>query len=450
MVHTFTLHGLNLVLDVESGALHVLDEPSFKAVKKLEDGLDRDSVAAELEKECGSQTAFEIMSEINDLVDKGLLFSKSRDVAVKDEGVVKALCLHLAHDCNLRCGYCFAGRGNYGGERQLMTLETALQAVDFLLTASSGRRHCEIDFFGGEPLLNFKVLKDTVAYGRAQAEKQSKILKFTVTTNAVSLTPQVQQYLNDQEISVVLSLDGRKSVHDRMRRFPGGGGSFDTVLANCRSLTESREGDNYYLRGTYTRHNTDFTQDVLAMLDEGFNRISLEPAVLTPGREDALREADLTELCAEYERLAEILWEREASGEKIMFFHFELDLKKGPCARKRAAGCGAGTAYLAVAPDGGIFPCHQFVSEEDFRAGHVTTGLESKTLAPFYDAGMSAKKDCQDCFARYFCGGGCHAAAWMMNNDLLKPYTLGCKLHQKRVECGLYLQARRMLREMGR
>ncbi|MBS4023421.1 MAG: thioether cross-link-forming SCIFF peptide maturase [Dethiobacter sp.] len=450
MIHTFTLHGLNMVLDVESGALHILDEPSLAAVEMLQRGADKKSAADLLAQKYGACTSSEVLSEIEELKEKSLLFCERRTISRDEDGAVKALCLHLAHDCNLRCRYCFAGSGNYGGERRLMSAETARQAVDFLLSASLGRRHCEIDFFGGEPLLNFDVLKQTVAYGQRQAAEHKKIIKFTLTTNAVALTSDRQNYLNSNEISVVLSMDGRREVHDRMRRFPGGGGSFDSVLANCRSMVRARNGDNYYLRGTYTRHNLDFCNDILAMVSFGFKRVSLEPAVLSPDRDDALRQEDLPRLREEYESLAALLWEQESSGEEICFFHFELDLNRGPCAKKRTSGCGAGAAYLAVAPDGSIYPCHQFVGDESFCAGQVAKGINSAVLAPFLAVGMEQKEACQKCFARYFCGGGCHAAAWQMNGDLLQPYGLGCELHRIRVECGLYLQAKRMQSAMSR
>ena len=438
MVHTFEMHGLKLALDVESGALHVVDEPAFLAVKQMAEGLGLVGVEEE------------IKEEIHELVGKGLLFSDRRDVDVISDGVVKALCLHLAHDCNLRCKYCFAGTGHYGGKRGLMPLETAKNAVDFLLKASKGRKHCEIDFFGGEPLLNFEVLRDTVAYGKERAASLGKILTFTVTTNALSIPDEVLTYLNREEISIVLSLDGREAVHDRMRTLPGGGGSWQRVLTNCKAVVDGRNGENYYLRGTYTRHNTDFIKDIRVMIREGFKRISLEPAVLSPDLEETLREEDLPQLFSEYEKLADELWQLESQGEKVFFFHFELDLNQGPCAKKRAQGCGAGAAYLAVTPDGSLYPCHQFAGEEDFCAGHVDSGVEKSVLERFSSVDSADKEACRDCFARFFCGGGCHAAAWSVNRDLAEPYVLGCALHKKRVECGLYLQAKRMLARQNR
>jgi uncharacterized protein len=427
MVHTFTMHGLKLALDVESGALHILDEEAYAAL------LHPEGAAAE------------VRAEIEELRRQGLLYSEKRPVDLSGNGVVKALCLHLAHDCNLRCRYCFAGTGHYGGVRGLMPAEVAKKAVDFLLRESRGRKHCEIDFFGGEPLLNFPVLKETVAYGRQRAKELGKVLKFTVTTNALSLPPDVLDYLNREEISMVLSLDGREEVHDRMRPLPGGGKSWRRVLENCKQVVDGRGGENYYLRGTYTRHNLDFSDDVKAMAAEGFRRISVEPAVLSPNQEEALREEDLPALFEEYEKLAQHLWEEEEQGRKITFFHFELDLHQGPCAKKRVQGCGAGSAYLAVTPDGKFYPCHQFAGEEGFCAGDVDGGVRPDRLNLFAAADSAEKDACRACFARFFCGGGCHAAAWSMNGDLQKPYELGCRLHRKRVECGLYIQARRAL-----
>jgi uncharacterized protein len=445
MVHTFEMHGLRLALDVESGALHVLDEMSFLAVKRLEDGALLDEVEAELTEMAGAGDARGVVAEILELMEKGILFSEQREIVGSGENVVKALCLHLAHDCNLRCKYCFASEGHYGGKRGLMPLDVAKKAVDFLLENSKGRKHCEVDFFGGEPLLNFDVLKDTVEYGRTRAEELGKVLKFTVTTNALKVPPEVRAYLNQENISIVLSLDGREEVHDRLRQLPGGGGSWQQVLDNCKAIVDDRGGDNYYLRGTYTRHNLDFARDVAEMIDEGFTQISLEPAVLSPESEEALREEDLPQLFAEYERLVRLLWDLETLDRKVFFFHFELDLDQGPCAKKRAQGCGAGAAYLAVTPDGLLYPCHQFAGEEEFCAGHVETGVTSGVLAKFAGLDTVEKETCRDCFARFFCGGGCHAAAWQMSGDLSEPYALGCELHRKRVECGLYLQAKRKL-----
>jgi len=443
LVHTFRLHGLGLALDVESGAVHVLDAPAFTAVRELAAGLAEGEVHGVLASRYGDRTAAEVMAETAVLRNEGLLFSGRKSHPVATGGVVKALCLHLADDCNLRCRYCFAGGGSFGRARSLMPAAVARQAVDFLLSASGGRRHCEIDFFGGEPLLNFEVLQETVAYGRSRAETYGKLLKFTVTTNAYFLPPAVQDYLNSEKISVVLSLDGRREVHDRMRRCPDGGGSFQQVLNNCRSLVDARDGDNYYLRGTYTRHNLDFSNDVLAMADEGFSRISLEPAVLPEYSPEALRVADLPRLEGEYERLVELLWQMELDGRRVYYFHFELDLGQGPCKVKRLQGCGAGAAYLAVTPDGSLYPCHQFAGQERFRAGDVFSGPEGGVLKQFQ--ALEEKEACRSCFARGFCSGGCHAAAWLMNRDLHVPDGLACALQRKRLECGLYLQARRLL-----
>ncbi|NLM45470.1 MAG: thioether cross-link-forming SCIFF peptide maturase [Firmicutes bacterium] len=451
MVHTFALHDLKLALDVESGALHILDDAAFCAVRLLAAGIGRQEVHAKLQAEYGKQTASQVMAEIEAAEEQGLLFSVSRRVDLATDGAVKALCLHLAHDCNLRCKYCFAGTGNYGGARGLMPLDVAKAAVDFLLQAAAGRKHLEIDFFGGEPLLNFPVLKETVAYGRQKAEARGKKLKFTVTTNAYNVPEEVKDYLNREEISIVLSLDGRREVHDRMRVTPAGRGSWESVLQNCRQIVAGRGGDNYYLRGTYTRHNLDFCQDVKEMVGHGFRLLSLEPAVLSPAAEEALQEEDLPVIFAEYEKLAALLWEWEEAGQKVYFFHFELDLHQGPCAKKRLLGCGAGSSYLAVTPDGKLYPCHQFAGEADFCVGNVKEGITAPEIRRRFAAvDSAAKAECAVCFARYFCGGGCHAAAWHQNRDLARPYALGCKLHRKRVECGLYLQAKRMLAKTGR
>jgi uncharacterized protein len=451
MVHTFALHDLKLALDVESGALHILDDAAFTAVSLLAAGKSKQEAADELKAEYGAQTAAQVLAEIEAAESQDLLFSEPRQVDLTTDGAVKALCLHLAHDCNLRCKYCFAGTGNYGGVRGLMPSGVAKAAVDFLLAAGESRRHMEIDFFGGEPLLNFTVLKETVAYGRQRAEAQGKNFKFTVTTNAYNVPEEVRDYLNREEISIVLSLDGRMEVHDRMRVTAAGRGSWDVVLQNCKKIVAGRGGDNYYLRGTYTRHNLDFCRDVEEMVGHGFRLLSLEPAVLSPAAEEALQEEDLPVIFAEYEKLAALLWEWEEAGRKVYFFHFELDLHRGPCAKKRLLGCGAGSSYLAVTPDGKLYPCHQFAGEAEFCVGNVTDGITAPEIRQRFTAvDSAAKEECAACFARYYCGGGCHAAAWYQNHDLAKPYALGCKLHRKRVECGLYLQAKRMLAKTGR
>lgn len=449
MVHTFKMHDLNLALDVESGALHILDAASYQAVQMLAEGADSSVLKQKLSVVCGQATAAQVTAEIEALQAQGLLFSEKRPLDLTTDNVVKALCLHLAHECNMRCQYCFASEGHYGGTRGLMPLATAKQAVDFLLKASKERRHCEIDFFGGEPTLNFEVLKETVAYGKQQAAKLGKILKFTITTNALHLTEEMIDFINGEQLSLVLSLDGRQAVHDRYRVLPGGGGSWEQVLANCQQIVAGRQDNNYYLRGTYTRHNLDFAEDVKEMVRHGFTSLSLEPVVLKQEAEQALQEEDLPRLFAEYEKLVALLWEWELKGKKIYFFHFELDLDQGPCAKKRALGCGAGNAYLAVTPDGSLYPCHQFADQPDFCAGDVAVGADLTKLTCFQVADSVEKAACQDCFARFFCGGGCHAAAWNINGDFQKPYALGCELHRKRVECGLYLQAKRSLAKMN-
>lgn len=397
----------------------------------------------------GPETAKHVLQEIVELQDKEILFSQERTLDLKTDGVVKALCLHLAHECNLRCKYCFAHEGHYGGTRGLMPLETAKQAVDFLLQASKGRKHCEIDFFGGEPLLNFPVLRETVAYGKHKAAALGKVIKFTVTTNAYQLTPAMIEYLNQENISIVLSIDGRETVHNRFRVTPSGEGSWQQVLKNCKKVVSGRNNDNYYLRGTFTRYNLDFTEDVKALVNEGFTSLSLEPVVLEPDADEAISEKDLPIIFAEYEKLAALLWEWEQKGKRVYFFHFEIDLHHGPCAKKRALGCGAGNTYLAVTPDGSLYPCHQFVGQEDFYVGHVAFGVEPQKLAAFQTLDTVVKEICRGCFARFYCGGGCHAAAWNINKDFSKPYALGCELQKKRVECGLYLQARRMLANLN-
>lgn len=443
MLHKFTFDDTKLVLDVHSGALHQVDDITWEI---LDDycQLTKDEIIAKYQLRYSQQEIEEVWSEIDQLTKEGLLFSADPLAGqyTAKESMVKALCLHIAHDCNLRCRYCFAGQGPFGGDRSLMSLEVGKQAIDFLLKQSAGRQHVEVDFFGGEPLMNFGVVKELVQYGRAKAKDLGKIIKFTLTTNGMLLDQQVQQYLVDNNISVVLSLDGRPAVHDQMRPTGGGKGSYDRVLNNIKAMVEKNPPGGYYVRGTYTRHNLDFSQDVLHMIDLGFVDISVEPVVAGPEDDYALQEQDLPKLRQEYQNLTRKILELYRQGKEVNFFHFNIDLDGGPCLAKRLSGCGAGHEYLAVTPDGSLYPCHQFVGRPEFQVGHVRDGILNKDIChSFREAHIYNKEACTDCWAKYHCSGGCHANAQSFNQDLLKPYRLGCELAKMRLECALYLKA---------
>ena len=444
MIHKFMVNGERFVLDVNSGSLHLVDGLVWDL---LDDGYPRrtqeELVARGAPKYSPEETA-EALAEIDRLVAEGALFSEdllNGSWEPPADEIVKALCLHLAHDCNLSCRYCFGDQGSFAGPRGLMPAEVGRRAIGFLLATSGPHRHVEIDFFGGEPLLNFPVLQELVAYGRDRAARQGKEIKFTVTTNAVLLTKKIGDYLAENQISVILSLDGRPPVHDRMRAFPGGGGSYATVANNITRFLEAHPEVDYYLRGTFTRANLDFAGDVLHMAELGFHKISVEPVVASPEESYALREEDLPPIFAEYERLAAELVSRAKRGREIDFYHFNLDLDGGPCLPKRLSGCGAGGAYLAVTPEGDLYPCHQFVGRPEYRLGDVGLGvIRSDLRAMFRRAHVYNKEGCAECWARFYCSGGCHASAQAFNGDLGKPYKLACKIMQKRLECALYYQ----------
>jgi uncharacterized protein len=443
-IHKFTLDGLYLVLDVNSGALHIVD----KLVYDILDVYTGSNDGEVMEQLAGVYSAAEIsdvLQELRDLVDSGRLFSQALDVppaTFGHEPIVKSLCLHIAHDCNLRCKYCFAGTGDFGHNRGFMSPEVGEKAVDFIIAHSGTRQHCEIDFFGGEPLLNMDTVKHVVQYVRRQEAATGKIFKLTLTTNAVLLNAENRQYLNDNGISLVLSLDGRRTVHDKMRPYADGSGSWDTALSNICATVASRQDSNYYLRGTYTAYNLDFAADVLEMADLGFTQLSVEP-VVAKDCDYELREEHLPELFRQYELLTEAYLARKQEGRGFEFFHFNLDINHGPCLAKRLSGCGAGHEYYAVTPEGDLYPCHQFVGREQYRLGSVFTDIENTAL-PKKFRGMHVlnKPACRECWARFFCSGGCHANAQLFNGNIAEPYRLGCELQKKRLECALFIQAK--------
>lgn len=442
-IHLFAQNGLYILLDVNSGAVHTIDEMVYDIMRSF-DGANDEQVLSALADRYDQAELEEALSELHGLIDQQLLFAPdiSEPPVFAAPPVVKSLCLHVAHDCNLRCEYCFAGTGDFGHSRGLMPPEVGIKAVDFLIEHGGNRRHAELDFFGGEPLLAMDTVKAVVSYVRQRERETGKIFTLTLTTNASLLDQEIIDYLNENDISMVLSLDGRKQTHDRMRPCADGSGSFDCIAANAKRLVESRSGQNYYLRGTFTAYNPDFAADVAAMADLGFKRLSVEPVVAKDAAY-ALTDEHLPVLFAEYEKLAEDYLARKLAGDGYEFFHFNLDINNGPCVAKRLSGCGAGHEYFAVTPDGDLYPCHQFVGRENFLMGNVCEGVKANELSAYFRAShVLTKPACRECWARFYCSGGCHANAELFHNDIRAPYEVGCELQKKRLECALYIQAR--------
>ncbi len=452
MIHKFVQKDLHIVMDINSGAIHVVD-PLVYALLDLYPNPDRVAAEASYGEQFSPEAVKEAFEEIESLIAAGQLFSADTQIEAfrlsRHNPVIKALCLHVAHDCNIRCQYCFAAQGAFEGHRTLMSYETGVKALDFLVANSGNRRQLEVDFFGGEPLMNFEVVKQLVTYGRTLEQKHNKIIRFTMTTNGVLLDAEKIAYINEEMHNLVLSIDGRKSVNDRMRETINGAGTYDLIVPKFQEAVASRAGKSYYVRGTFTRFSKDFSKDVLHMAELGFDQVSVEPVVAPKDQPYALQDSDIQELCDEYEFLAEAMLEKEKQGEGFNFFHFQIDLNRGPCVIKRVLGCGAGAEYLAVTPEGDIYPCHQFVGMTDFCLGSVYSDkpINAKIVSEFAAATVFTKEDCQTCWARFYCSGGCHANAWHENGTVLKPYRIGCELEKKRVECAIYLQTKRLLEE---
>ena len=443
MVHAFKALGQAVALDVGSGGVYALDPIAYDALSVLLErpqATDADILAA-LQGEYPPAQAVETVSELREMITSGMLFSTddAPEIEVNTAGIVKAMCLHAAHDCNLRCRYCFADAGEYHTRsKALMPPETGKKALDWLVRKSGNRYFLEVDFFGGEPLLNFPSVREIVAYGRELETKHNKRFKFTTTTNGVNLNDEITDFLNREMDNVVISIDGRKEVHDRMRPTPNGKGSYDLILDRAKDLVEKRKQQQYYIRGTYTRYNLDFASDVLHLADEGFEQISVEPVVTDPRHNYALRTEDLPRIYSEYERLGQEYLQRRKDGRWFSFFHFMLDLTGGPCLQKRLTGCGAGNEYVAVTPDGDIYPCHQFVGREHMRMGSVLDETFDETMQThFKNNHVLAKEKCRGCWARFYCSGGCAANAHAFNGDIAKPYDMECDLEQKRLECAM-------------
>lgn len=432
MKHTFECNNEYFLYDIESGALHELEKAAFDIINGNTLGYDKKQIE-------------EVNSEIEQLRKLGEYESVQPDISASPKsGVVKALCIHLSHDCNLRCKYCFADSGAYHGERLNMPLDTAKAAIDFLIEKSGTRHNLEVDFFGGEPLMNYDVLQKTVEYGNAQAKKHGKFFKFTTTTNGVLLDEVKCKYLNDTMDNVVLSLDGRKEVHDKARPTVNGKGSYDVVVDKFKYFRSIRGDKSYYIRGTFTHDNLDFSQDILAMRDEGFDQLSVEPVVLPDSSPMHISSADLPVIYEQYEKLAKQYVEDRLDSKKwFSFFHFVIDLLNGPCYKKRLVGCGAGSEYMAVTPDGNIYPCHQFAGEKDFVLGNVfDKQLDEAKRDLFRNSNLFTKPKCADCWVKYHCSGGCSANSIHFNGDINVPYEVACQIMRKRIECALYVYAK--------
>ena len=456
MIHQYKSNGYNIVMDVNSGSVHVVDDIVYDMIPLVEplvtEGIkDADTIKAAVLNLANIPYPQE---EITEAVDEVLELEKAGQLFAPDiyenyifdfkkrQTVVKALCLHIAHDCNLACRYCFAGEGEYKGDRALMSLEVAKKSLDFLVANSGLRRNLEVDFFGGEPLMNWDVVKKTVEYGRSLEEKYDKKFRFTLTTNGVLLNDEIMEFANREMANVVLSIDGRKEVHDYMRPTRNGKGSYDVILSKFQEFAKKRAGKSYYVRGTYTHNNLDFSQDVLHMADLGFDQISVEPVVSLPDEPYAIKEEDIPVLLEQYDILAKEMIKRHKEGRGFNFFHFMIDLEGGPCVAKRLSGCGSGTEYMAVTPWGDLYPCHQFVGEDDFCIGNVFDGIKNQDIVnEFKLCNVYAKDKCKDCFARFYCSGGCAANSYKFHGNILDAYDIGCELQKKRIECAIMLKA---------
>lgn len=452
MIHQYKLGDLNIVMDIYSGAVHVVDELVYDLIQDYEKKSEEELLKQY--SEAYSQEALqEALEEIKALKDEGLLFTMDEYGNVLQnfenrETVVKALCLHIAHDCNLSCRYCFAGEGEYHGDRSMMSAEVGKKAIDFLIARSGNRRNLEVDFFGGEPLMNFDVVKEIVEYGRSLEKEHNKNFRFTMTTNGILLNDEIIAYLNEHMHNVVLSIDGRKEINDMMRPSSNGKGSYDIIVDKFKKVAETRNQMDYYVRGTFTSHNLDFASDVLHLADLGFKQVSVEPVVASDDMPYALKEEHLPELFEQYEMLAEEMVKRRDEGKGFNFFHFMIDLNQGPCVAKRLSGCGSGCEYMAVTPWGDLYPCHQFVGLDEFKMGDVNEGITNEgKLKEFKATNVYTKVECNDCWAKFYCSGGCSANSFQFYGDINRAYKVGCELEKKRVECAIMMKAKQMLAE---
>ncbi|MBR1477356.1 MAG: thioether cross-link-forming SCIFF peptide maturase [Lachnospiraceae bacterium] len=461
MVHQYKNNGYNIVIDVNSGSIHSVDDLTYDLLPIVEEYIENHKIAQGGQYDINEITdvilkkiaadreeIYEIVSELLELRDNGSLFADDiyENYLVdfkKRKTVVKALCLHIAHDCNLGCKYCFAEEGEYHGRRALMSLEVGKKALDFLVASSGSRRNLEVDFFGGEPLMNWNVVKELVEYGRSLEEPNNKKFRFTLTTNGTLLNDEILEFANREMANIVLSIDGRKEINDLMRPFRGGKktSAYDIIVPKYKKVAESRNQTNYYVRGTYTRNNLDFSRDVLHLADLGFKQISVEPVVAKPEDDYSIKDEDIDTLKNEYDILAKEMLKRKKEGRAFNFFHFMIDLEGGPCVAKRLSGCGSGTEYLAVTPWGDLYPCHQFVGNEDFLLGNVDEGIVKTGICnEFKCCNVYAKEKCRKCFAKFYCSGGCAANSYNFKGNILDTYDVGCELQKKRIECAIMLK----------
>lgn len=459
MIHQYKLSGYNIVLDVYSGSVHAVDDVAYDAIALIDQGSSREQAAAALAKKYADRadvTAADIndvLDDIDELTAAGQLFAPDAyaDHAFdfkNRSNVVKALCLHVAHTCNLNCSYCFASQGKYHGDRALMSFEVGKQALDFLIANSGSRRNLEVDFFGGEPLMNWQVVKDLVAYARTQEEPHGKHFRFTLTTNGMLIDEDVIDFANREMDNVVLSLDGRKEIHDRLRVDYAGRGSYDRIVPKFQKLVEARGDKSYYMRGTFTHANPDFTKDVFHMADLGFRELSMEPVVCAPDDPAALTPEDLEVVKEQYEILAKEMLRRDREGRGFTFYHYMLDLTGGPCIYKRISGCGSGTEYMAVTPWGDLYPCHQFVGEEAYCLGNIWDGVTNHALREeFRSCNAYARPECAQCWAQLYCSGGCAANAYHATGSIRGVYEPGCQLFRKRIECAIMMKVAQALEE---
>lgn len=449
MIHSYTQNGYHIVLDTNSGAVHLFGDAPFAMLDYLDGTVPEnppEKMMDDLKKRFPEDTLKEAYREIQSLYRDRLLFSPDvygRFASLLRGAPIKSMCLNVAHDCNLRCRYCFAAQGDFGGRRMLMPFDIAKRAVDFLVERSGNRRNLEVDFFGGEPLMNFGVVEKTVAYARSLEKSRRKNFRFTITTNGVLLDDEKIDFINREMVNCILSLDGRKEVNDRLRVRVDGSGSYDSIVPKFQKLVERRPKDrDYYIRGTYSRYNLDFTEDVRHLLDLGFRRISMEPVVSDKRLDYAIQESDLPRIREEYDRLSNLVIERKKAGQGFDFFHFMIDLNQGPCVFKRLRGCSCGNEYVAVTPEGDIYPCHQFVGHQEWKMGNLLDGtFDEKRKEWFARANVYSKPECMKCWAKFYCSGGCNANNWQYGGKIEKPHRISCALEKKRIECAVMIQA---------
>jgi len=461
MVHSYKLSGMNIVLDTNSGSVHVVDDASFDIINMYESNSPEEITKAILAKypdnpEVTAEEIVDCLTQIGELKKAGKLFTEDTfkpiagELKKRTSGVVKALCLHIAHTCNLNCSYCFASQGKYHGDRAIMSFEVGKRALDFLVENSGTRRNLEVDFFGGEPLMNFTVVKQLVEYARSIEKEKGKNFRFTLTTNGMLIDDDVIEFSNREMSNVVLSLDGRKEVHDRFRVDYQGRGSWEQIVPKFQKFVKARGNRNYYMRGTFTHANPDFLEDIKTMLELGFTELSMEPVVCASDDPSALTEEDKTVVMKQYEDLAELMLKSHREGNSFTFYHYMIDLKGGPCIYKRVSGCGSGTEYMAVTPWGDLYPCHQFVGEEKFRLGSVFEGVTNTEIQDeFMSCNVYTRPECADCWAKLYCSGGCAANAYHATGSVKGVYSYGCDLFRKRMECAIMLEAAKSLEGNG-